>query len=667
MLWAAITYALGIVIGRYEWRPDLWWFVAIVSFLAAAAYFARRRSIFAWTLALSSFFLAGALHLQLRANCDPLDTTILPFADRQEVEVIAHVTRDGRAHQDETGESWQSLDLEAEQIRTATGEILPVHSGIRLNIYGPRRNASEQSANATSKPDALRTFHYGERLHFLGKFKPPRNFRNPGAFDYRGYLADRGIAALGSAKLQDVELLPGFTGNRMAAWRSRMHRNVLGKVHELWPPREAALIDAMIIGDEAFIDRDTRVDFQRSGTYHVLVVSGMNITILAFVVFWTLRRMRLPEIPATLMTVGFCVGYAFITEVGAPVWRATLMCAVYLATRLLYRDRAMLNALGAAALGLLIFDPRQIFTASFQMTFVCVLIVAGIGIPSLQRTTELYKLALANWDSKDFAAFLPPRVAQFRLDLQLIASRAALFLGQVWAARVVRSSIRSALSTSELIFVSAVMQMGLALPMAYYFHRATTIGLPANLVVVPLTQLMMPAAVASLGLGYIAPLFARIPAIATTLALHGITGTVRGLGGLRLADMRVAMPSLLMSTLAGAALIFSLWTTRKRAFLTIAGLIAILLASLALAFSRPHSLQHAALEVTSIDVGEGDSTLLVTPQGRTLLIDAGGPIGPGGSQLDFGEDVVRPICGRVGSRTSTPSPLLTATPTTSAA
>src|SRR5580692_10916022 len=156
MLWAAITYALGIVIGRYEWRPDLWWVVALVSFMAAAAYFARRRSIFAWTLALSSFFLAGALHIQLRANCDPLDTTILPFADHQEVEVTAHVTRDGRVHRDETGESWQSLDIGAEQIRTATGEILPVHSGIRLTIYGPRRDASQPTTLATSARKSTR-------------------------------------------------------------------------------------------------------------------------------------------------------------------------------------------------------------------------------------------------------------------------------------------------------------------------------------------------------------------------------------------------------------------------------------------------------------------------------------------------------------------------------
>jgi predicted membrane metal-binding protein len=62
-------------------------------------------------------------------------------------------------------------------------------------------------------------------------------------------------------------------------------------VHARWPAPQAALIDAMVIGEEAFIDRDTRVDFQRSGTYHILVVSGMNVTILAFVAFWTLRRM----------------------------------------------------------------------------------------------------------------------------------------------------------------------------------------------------------------------------------------------------------------------------------------------------------------------------------------------------------------------------------------
>lgn len=147
----------------------------------------------------------------------------------------------------------------------------------------------------------------------------------------------------------------------------------------------------------------------------------MNVSILAFVVFWTLRRMRMSDLIATLITVAFCFAYAFATEVGAPVWRATLMCTIYYITRLLYRDRAMLNALAAAALGLLIFDPRQLFIPSFQMTFVCVLIVAAIGIPTLQRTSQLQKQALANWDSPEEARLLPPRIAQLRVDLQFIA------------------------------------------------------------------------------------------------------------------------------------------------------------------------------------------------------------------------------------------------------
>ena len=642
MLWAACAYSLGVAFGRYQWRPSSWWFLSLCAFVAAAAYFGTRRSHLAWLLALGSFFLAGALHIQLRANGERLDTSVLPYADHQEVSVTAHVMRDGRARQNDFGETRQSIDVEAEEVQTAMGEIVPLHSGIRLNIYSPRRDSKDLPATAGSK-DPIRVFQYGERLRVSAKLRPPHNFRNPGAFDYQAYLAGHGIAALGFAKLEDVELLPGFAGSRIMLWRSQMHRSVLEKVHALWTPQEAALLDAMVIGDEAFIDRDTRVDFQRSGTYHVLVVSGMNISILAFVVFWTLRRLRLSEIPATLATISFCVGYAFITEVGAPVWRATLMCAVYLGTRLLYRDRAMLNALGTAALGLLIYDPQQLFSPSFQMTFLCVLIVAGVGIPLLERTSQLYKLALVNWDSPDFAVSLPPTVAQFRLDLQLIASRLSLFAPKQWADRLVRGPVRFLLSASELVFISVIMQMGLALPMAYYFHRATTIGLPANLVVVPMTQLMMPAAVAALGLGYVALLLAKLPATVTSLALTCITGTVRGLGGLRLADLRVAMPSLLLSTLAAAALIIALLTARKRAVLTIAGLTMLLLTSLALAFLRPQPLRHPnMLEVTSIDVGEGDSTLLVTPQGRTLLVDAGGPIGPGGSQLDFGEDVVSP-------------------------
>ena len=637
MLWAALAYGAGIVLGVHTWRPASWWILAGFVFALSAAYLVQRRSGIAWCLALSTFLLAGALHVQVRSASGQLDPSILDFADRQSVQLSAHVIKDGQLHEELAGESRQTVDIELDKLLNQGGSEIATHSRIRLGIYGSRKKDGEFDETS------IRSFRYGERIQCVARLRRPRNFRNPGAFDYQGYLAERGIVALGSAKLEDTEILPGFIGNRIEALRSRLHRSVLATVHQLWRADDAALIDAMIIGDDALIDRPTRTEFQRSGTYHVLVVSGMNVSILAFVVFWTLRRLRLNDIASTLLTIAVCVGYAFVTDVGAPVWRATVMCTVYLLIRLLYRDRGMLNAVGAAALALLVYDPRQIFSASFQMTFVCVLIVGAIGLPILQRTSQHFKQALQNWDATNFAAYLPPDVAQFRVDLRLVAARLALFIPEKWAVRIVCGTVSSIFAAWELVFISAVMQIGLALPMAYYFHRATTLGLPANLLIVPLTQLMMPSAVAALALGYVSPWIAKLPVLLTTISLRAISGTVHGLGALQLAELRVALPTATTIVLSAIALAFAMWSARRRFLIAVAGLSAILATAFVLAFiPPPPQIRNGVLEMTSIDVGQGDSSLVITPQGKMLLVDAGGPIGPAISQFDFGEDVVSP-------------------------
>ncbi len=204
---------------------------------------------------------------------------------------------------------------------------------------------------------------------------------------------------MGSSKAPEVELLPGFAGSRMELWRTRIHRSIARKIQAVWPAEQAALVDAMLLGEESFLGRPLKTDFQRSGTYHVLVVSGLKVGILALAAFWLLRRLRLGEAAASAVTILLIVGYALVTDVGTPVWRAALMLAVYLAARLLYRQRSTLNAIGAAALVFLAIDPKTFWGASFQLSFLCVLIIAGIAMPLLERTTQPYSRGLRHLDS----------------------------------------------------------------------------------------------------------------------------------------------------------------------------------------------------------------------------------------------------------------------------
>src|SRR5207253_7958093 len=182
--------------------------------------------------------------------------------------------------------------------------------------------------------------------------------------------------------------LPGFAGTRLGLWRSRTRRALLARIAELWQPRDAALLSAMLISEKSLVAEGARRQFQRSGTYHLLVVAGLHLGIIAGFVFWTLRRLRVPDLVATALTLAVAVAYAWLADDGVPIWRATLMLAVYITARFFYRERATLNAIGVAALVLLVVDPRAVFSASFQLSFVAVLAIAAIAVPLLERTAR---------------------------------------------------------------------------------------------------------------------------------------------------------------------------------------------------------------------------------------------------------------------------------------
>jgi competence protein ComEC len=518
-----------------------------------------------------------------------------------------------------------------------------------------------------------------ERIRAVVRLLPPEKSRDPGAWSRTDYLLDQGMTSSGSVILDRVEDLGSEQARslhcRLASLQHASSARLLALPAAMrrlpaalrLSEDDAVMPAAMTTGDRTYLTHSLRVGFERTGSFHMLVVSGFHLAIVAGCFFWIARRVHLPRAPATLITIVASFAYALFTGFATPVQRSLWMVTLYLLGSLIYRERSPLNTIGFASLCLLAVSPRSLFDSSFQMILLAVLAIAGIAAPLLDKSIHSYLVATRDLRTMAIDIKLEPRLAQFRVVLRMVASRLQRALSPRVGWKIFPWMVRFALRCVELLVVSCVVELAMTLPMAIYFHRIMVFALPVNIFILPLLVLLMPAALLTLLALLVWPAAAVVPAMIAALLLHCGVWLVRVFGSFALGDFRIPAPlawqSAAFCVFLAAAMVLALrgqrlvqhdHSSNRQSLLSGAGAWAALaLAAVAAVLPRAIDHPHNALFFEAIDVGQGDSLLLITPDGTTLLVDGGG-FGAGPRQapqdFDIGEEVVSPALWARGIR-----------------
>ena len=225
----------------------------------------------------------------------------------------------------------------------------------------------------------------------------------------------------------------------------------------------------------------------------------LHLGIVAGLIFWIARRLRLPQIPATLITIIVSFAYALFTGFATPVQRSLWMVTLYPVGRLFYRERNVLNTIGFASLCLLAASPRSLFESSLQMTLLAVVSIGGVAVPLLENTVHPYLTATRDLRLVALDVKLPPREAQFRVMLRMFAAALGKASSKAigWRLFPVDGS-RFCCAAVEALVVSCIVELAMALPMAVYFHRITVFALPVNMLILPLLVVLVPSALLTL-------------------------------------------------------------------------------------------------------------------------------------------------------------------------
>lgn len=610
--------------------------------LSSAIALLRSRGGLSLLLSLSAIFFAAVGLERAREELRPAsDVSRLLESGRvvagEAVELIGLLARDPERSPHAT-----YLYLELEEIGARRMRIAASGTA-RLSLYGKTL-------------DALAGLRYGDRLRAIASLALPRGYLNPGCFDYDAHLKRNGISCIGSIKSGLlVERTGRGRGSRLISAGYALRRRLLDLTDRCFSnhPEGRAIAKALLLGDRSEMSREVEEQFKRTGLYHVLVVSGLHVAMIAYFCFLALRLTPLPRPLRAIIVISILILYSMAAGLRPPILRATLMVAAHLAGTVIWRESGLANSLSLAAVLLLAYNPGWLRDSGFQLSFGAVLAIALIAAPITSEFAAPLKMGFSSAFSPRPLLLEPTsvqrRARRIRFALEFLCEGMAARFGRsrssphLWRA-LLRPAGILLYHAAALFIVSCAVQLALHPLMALSFNRVSLSGIFFNLAIVPLasllTLLLFMTLAASLFSSTIASFISWLAAelAGTMLATAALADSLQAL------NFRIPTPPLWLAIAAYAALLVAAASTDPLRRLALA--LNLFLLGIISLHPFPPQFRPGALTAVFLDVGHGDSIFLHFPQGSTMLIDGGGRWNPGRDEagwFDIGEQAVSPF------------------------